>query len=110
MIIEGRRGEPKIILKNVPCGLCDFVAENFGELLGHVEIKHPYPLLFSSTNLENNYSELKSKCSVCGKEDHIRHLPEGRHISCYNKVLFEIIQNMKKNENKKLGGEFVRTD
>lgn len=108
MIVEGRRGAPKVILKDITCGLCDYVAENFGQLMCHVESRHPYPLIFTSSNLENNFKELKSHCSVCGMEDHIRHLPEGRHIACYNKELFGIINEMKEKNNKNFGDSFVK--
>lgn len=46
--------------------------------------------------MENSNVQQKAVCSICGKEDYTRHLQEGRHLSCYNKELFEAIKITKK--------------
>lgn len=62
MIIEGKRGMPKVIIKNIPCPHCTFVGENICELGVHFDIVHPFPpLLFASSEFENQYYSILGK-------------------------------------------------
>lgn len=64
MIIEGSRGEPKIIMKDVPCPLCDYVAENIFQLQNHFDIIHPMPPTFwahSGKSYKNLFKQIKKR-------------------------------------------------
>ena len=51
--IEGRRGAPKILLRNLPCLQCDFIADDPYSLGEHIEKVHGIIFLWTEMKFEN---------------------------------------------------------
>lgn len=62
MIIYGERGAEKMILSNLPCMHCDFIADDPIALGHHLQQEHFIPFFWSSINSENLFYKI-------GKQD-----------------------------------------
>jgi len=69
MIIYGKRGSEKTILRNLPCMHCDFIAEDIQDLGNHYDNKHHLLVMWSSTNLENQFYQIGKQSESEEKEE-----------------------------------------
>jgi len=59
--VEGRRGAAKMILRNLPCLHCDFIADSPYDLGEHITNQHGIIFLWAATNFENEFKTRYNK-------------------------------------------------